>query len=97
MSLSTNLSPSFMASSGSPYHCVTNSRQLQSREASSRRNHAAAESQLARAARRAPFSSFYDLDSPTVGQPNQNYTTWRIVPQDLPLRLFRNARERFNQ
>ena len=52
MSLSTNLSPSFMASSVSPYHCVTNSRQLQSREASSRRNHAAAESQRARAARR---------------------------------------------
>ena len=52
MSLSTNLSPSFIASSVSPYHCVTNSRQLQSRERSSRRNHAAAESQLARAARR---------------------------------------------
>src|SRR5438874_10205440 len=97
MSLSTNLSPSFMASSVSPSHCVTNSRQLQSREASSRRNHAAAESQLARAARRAPFSSFYDLDSPTVGQPKLSYTTWHRRRLGFSLRLFRNARQRFNQ
>src|SRR5207253_2058235 len=42
-----------------------------------------------------PFSTIWTLQP--WRQPNQNYMTWRVIPQDLPPRLFRNARQRFNQ
>src|SRR5207247_5389036 len=86
---------SFMASSVSTYHCVTNSRQLESRERSSRRNHAAAESQLARAARRLRAKSTKHLPAkpiPALNLPSPFptfSTIWTLQPWVSLIKIIR--------